>query len=263
MLIKMRKTIIVTGASRGIGKAIATEFAAREYNLALLSRHYEEVKVVAEELKEDDRKGICLPLECDVQEACQVTETFQRIIHELGSIDVLVNNAGINSRSTIQPYLLDLSNSDWKSTFEAGINGWKNELETNLTGTYFCSYVAAGYMIKKGKGAIVNLSSIKGIEPTTSPGYGASKAGIIKLTKDMAKVLAPFGIRINCIAPGFIDTGMTAELSEEKKKAYHQMIPLGRFGTVEEVAKVAAFLASDDASYITGTTINVSGGYLM
>lgn len=117
-------------------------------------------------------------------------------------------------------------------------------------------------MLRKGSGNIINISSIKGIEPTSSLGYGASKAGVIKLTRDFAKALAPT-IRVNCIAPGFINTGMTAELPEDKKVVYMKQIPQSRFGGVEEIARVARFLASDDASYITGEIVNVNGGYLM
>jgi 3-oxoacyl-[acyl-carrier protein] reductase len=118
-------------------------------------------------------------------------------------------------------------------------------------------------MIEHEEGSIINISSIKGIEPTSSPGYGATKAAVIKLTKDFAKPLAKHGIRVNCILPGFIDTGMTSELPPAKKEQYMSQIPIRRFGDPKEIAKVAAFLASEDASYITGSTITVDGGYLM
>lgn len=135
-------------------------------------------------------------------------------------------------------------------------------MRVNLRGAFICSYLASARMLKQGRGVIINLSSIKGKEPTTSAGYGASKAGIIKLTKDFARALAP-QIRVHCIAPGFIDTGMTRELQEEKKQAYMKQIPLARFGTVEEVASLAGFLASDESSYMTGQVIDINGGYLM
>lgn len=283
----MTKTAIITGASRGIGKAIAEEFAARDYRLALLSRHYGEVDLVAQELlrKEPryENRTKCLPFECDIQNPINVQDTFRQVWLELGSIDVLVNNAGVNMRKSfpaVSPTAPDAAKASqlWNQSFEDNLAGWKEEIAVNLTGSYICSYLAAGYMLSNNSkhtgpsdhsihsnpsGSIINISSIKGKEPTTGAGYGASKAGMIKLTRDFAKVLAPQGIRVNCLALGFIDTGMTAELPEEKKKQYRSQIPLQRFGRVEEVAKVVAFLASEDSSYITGATIDVNGGYLM
>jgi 3-oxoacyl-[acyl-carrier protein] reductase len=255
-----KKTVLITGASRGIGKGIAESFADQGFDVALVSRRLEDVAAVAEELTSKKwLKGIYLPFECDIRDPQQVKKTFQEVYRQFGSIDVLVNNAGINSRVSLNP-----KNPDrWCEDFESNLNGWNDEILTNLTGVYVCSYVAVGYMLQQNSGIIINISSIKGKEPTSSPGYGASKAGIIKLTKDFAKALASNKIRVNCIAPGFIDTGMTAELSEDKKQMYVKMIPQGRFGGVEEIAKVAVFLSSDASSYITGATIDVNGGYLM
>lgn len=188
----------------------------------------------------------------------QVKETFQEIFRKFGSIDVLVNNAGINSRRALVP-----GNASWLEDAEKTMQDFDKELETNLKGTYLCSYVAAGYMMMRHSGCIINISSVKGHEATSSPGYGASKSGVMHLTKDFAKSLAQYGIRVNSIAPGFIDTGMTSELSPEKQETYKKMIPQQRFGSVEEIANVALFLASSNASYITGQTIDVNGGYLM
>ncbi len=253
----MKKTAIITGASRGIGKAIAEEFARLDYNLCLISRHYEEIEKVSKELKQ--RYNInSLSFEGDVSDKEKINEIFFKTFKEFGSINVLVNNAGINSRKTINPQ--DIEN--WFENFDKNIKGWNQEIKINLTGTYICSYLAAKYMLKQKSGSIINISSIKGKEATSSPGYGASKAGVIKLTKDFAKALAPW-IRVNCIAPGFINTGMTTELSEEKKNFYKKLIPKGRFGEIKEVAKVVVFLASSNSSYITGQTIGVDGGYLM
>lgn len=250
------KVIVITGASKGIGEAIAKIFAVRgSYNIVLISRHYLEVEKTAKEIEKNFVFGEnikVLPLECDVSDEKQVKRVFEEIYKKFGSVDVLINNAGINSRRTI-------GNLD---SFEEDLNGFREELSINLTGTFICSYVAAKYMLKNKSGSIVNISSIKGKEPTSSPGYGASKAGIIKLTKDFAKSLAP-SIRVNCVAPGFIDTGMTTELSEEKKQTYRKMIPMLRFGDVEEIAKAVFFLTSDESSYITGATLDVNGGYLM
>ena len=257
----MAKTIIITGASRGIGRAIAEEFAGLDCHLALLSRNFAEVDAAAKEIaaaRESHFKLLQLPYQCDVTDKNKVEETFDEIKERTGSIDVLVNNAGVNSRRTLNPQ----DRCSWFDNLAENLAGWHEEIAVNLTAVYVCSYLAAGYMLEQGTGSIINISSIKGIEPTSSPGYGSSKAGVIKLTKDMAKSLAGFGIRINCITPGFIDTGMTTELPEEKKIKYKGMIPQRRFGTVEEVAKAAAFLASADSSYITGQTLGVNGGYL-
>jgi len=253
---KETKTAIVTGASRGIGKAVAIELASLGYNLGILSRN-RDIHEFARELKESH--GIdCLSYTCDVADPHRVMEVFSDIDKNLG-LEVLVNNAGINSRRTInvndpENYLKELPKN---------LSGFISELQTNLLGTYICSYIAAGFMAKKKYGSIVNISSVKGLEPTTSPGYGASKAGVIKLTRDFAKALAPHNIRVNCISPGFIEAGLTQELSQEKQAVYKKQIPQGRFGKVEEIAKVVAFLISDNASYITGQTLGVNGGYLM
>jgi 3-oxoacyl-[acyl-carrier protein] reductase len=250
-------TAIITGASKGIGKAIAEEFAKEGYDLALISRNYYDVERVSQELS-SEYSGTYVPFQADISNELEIPLTFSAINKQFGSIEVLVNNAGINSRKS-----LDTKNiNSWFHNFKENLEGFDSELATNLRGTYICSYIAAGYMLRKGSGNIINISSIKAKEPTSSLGYGASKAGIIKLTKDFAKALAP-KIRVNCIAPGFIKTGMTLELSEEKQEAYKKLIPQQRFGNVIEIAKTAVFLASDESSYITGTTINVNGGYLM
>ncbi len=259
----MNKTAIVTGASKGIGRAIAEEFAARDYHVVLISRDFSAVHLVAEELYQaEETRGtqgkLYLPYEVDISDANAVKEAFSEIYQRTSSLDVLVNNAGINSRKSIN--LKD--SNQFLRNFKENLAGWKEELEINLTGTFICSYQAAAYMHHSKNGSIINISSIKGIEPTSSPGYGASKAGVIKLTKDLARALAPFEIRVNCISPGFINTGMTAELPKDKKDDYFKKIPLGRFGEVREVAQLAAFLASNEAQYITGQNIVVDGGYL-
>lgn len=251
----MAKTAVITGASRGIGKAIAAEFAAQGYNIAIASRHCDELRIVADELG----TGQVFVYECDVSDKNSVIRMFENVFNEFGSIDVLVNNAGVNSRRTLNTSRIDR----WFDDFYDNLDGWNEEIGTNLTGTFICSYIAAGYMIRQGSGSIINISSIKGIEPTTSPGYGASKAGVLKLTKDFAKLLAPNGIRVNCISPGFIDTGMTSELPPDKKEKYKATIPMARFGGVEEIAKAASFLASPESSYMTGASLDVNGGYLM
>jgi 3-oxoacyl-[acyl-carrier protein] reductase len=240
------RVVVVTGASRGIGQTIAQEFASKGENLALISRHYTEVAEVAQELGRGNT--LCCPYECDIKDAAQVRETFARIYQQLGRIDVLVNNAGANARKRLDTITMD---------------DWHDELQTNLTGAFCCSVEAAKYMKMNGQGWIVNISSIKGKEATSSAGYGASKAGVIGLTRCLAKQLIKHNIYVNCVAPGFIDTGMTRLLSAEELQKYLTTIPIGRVGTVQEVANVVRFLTGADASYIVGATINVNGGYLM
>lgn len=253
-----KKVAIVTGASRGIGKAIAEEFAFRRYRLGLISRNKEEIERISDYIREKYDIG-CLGFECDVSNKNRVLEVFCNVNEEFGGLDVLINNAGINSRRSLK--FLDVKK--WFDDFDFNFDGWNDEIRVNLTGVFICSYFGAGFMLNNGVGSIVNISSIKGKEATSSPGYGASKAGVIKLTRDFAKSLAGSGVRVNCIAPGFIDTGMTSELSDEKKKMYKSMIPMGRFGGVDEIAKAAVYFASEDSGYITGETLNVNGGYLM
>lgn len=259
----MSKTAIITGASRGIGRAIAEEFAVRDYHLVIISRHFSEAHLVCQELYQaEESRGthgkLYLPYELNISDADAVREAFSEIYQRTGSLDVLINNAGINSRKS-----LNLKDSEqFQRDFEENLAGWKEELETNLTGAFICSYQAAAYMRQGKRGSIINISSIKGIEPTSSPGYGASKAALIKLTKDLARAFASSGIRVNCISPGFINTGMTTELPENKKQDYLKKIPLGRFGEVREVAQLAAFLSSGEAEYITGQNLILDGGYL-
>ena len=242
------KTAVITGASRGIGKAIAEEFLRRGYNLGLIARGKEELDRVCEELKGKREGSIVLGYECDVSDVEGIKKVIEDIIKKIG-LDVLVNNAGVNARGSFD------------GDFDDRLKRWKSEMDINLTGSYICSYLAGNYMKEKG-GSIINISSVKGRESTSSPGYGASKAGIMKLTIDFAKALAP-SVRVNCVAPGFIDCGMTSELPDDKKKMYMGRIPMGRFGSVEEVARVVGFLSSDDASYITGSVIEVGGGYFI
>src|SRR3989344_3457814 len=267
------RTVIVTGASRGIGKAVAEEFALNGDNVALISRrynvkHYTELGRTLEELRNKigdnwhwkrENEPLCLGFECDVSNKRKIKDCFHEIYEKFGSIDVLVNNAGINSRKSLNAG----DTAKWFDSLDDNLEGFDEEIDVNLRGTFICSYVAAGYMLKNERGSIINISSVKGIEATTSLGYGASKAGVIKLTRDFARALGPYEIRVNCVAPGFVDCGMTSELSDDKKIKYKEMIPCKRFGSVEEIAKTVRFLASDNASYINGECINVNGGFLV
>lgn len=235
----------MTGASRGIGRAIALELASRG---AFVVINYNGSKDRAEEVKSqiEAAGGKAQTYQCDVSdfETCQAF--IQDVIKEHGRIDILVNNAGI----TRDGILMKMSEEDFDRV-----------IETNLKGTFHTIRFASRQMLRQRSGRIINMSSVVGI--AGNPGqanYAASKAGVIGLTKAVARELASRGITVNAIAPGFIETEMTAVLPDAVKEASVAQIPLGHFGKPEDIAKTAAFLASDDAGYITGQVIQVDGG---
>lgn len=235
----------MTGASRGIGRAIALELASRG---AFVVINYNGSKDRAEEVKSqiEAAGGKAQTYQCDVSdfETCQAF--IQDVIKEHGRIDILVNNAGI----TRDGLLMKMSEEDFDRV-----------IETNLKGTFHTIRFASRQMLRQRSGRIINMSSVVGI--AGNPGqanYAASKAGVIGLTKAVARELASRGITVNAIAPGFIETEMTAVLPDAVKEASVAQIPLGHFGKPEDIAKTAAFLASDDAGYITGQVIQVDGG---
>ena len=242
------KTAVVTGASRGIGRAIALEMARQGADIAVIyigdEAPAEDVCGEAQSLGVDARKYLC-----DVSDSAQVKEVCDRDVADFGKADIMVNNAGI----TKDALLLRMSESD----FDAVLN-------VNLKGAfYFIKYLSRALM-KSGAGRIVNISSVSGI--MGNPGqanYSSSKAGLIGLTKTAAKELAPRSVTCNAIAPGFIETDMTANLPQAVKDGVNAAVPLKRMGTAQEVADLAAFLASDRASYITGEVIKVDGGMCM
>lgn len=240
------KVAIVTGASRGIGRTIAVELARCGADVAVLARNPAPFYAVSSEIQAMGCKSMVLV--GDVTDQSKIAELFSDVYRVSGSIDILVNNAGVNLRKNLE----DMDEHDWDK-----------EIDTNLKGVFFCSKVAAEFMKRKGRGWIINISSIKGKEATTSVSYGASKAGVIGLTRSLAKQLIQDNIYVNCIAPGFIDIGMSKILSSDDKKGYLRKIPISRFGYPEEIASVVCFLASPASSYIVGATINVNGGYLM
>nr|WP_317282856.1 3-oxoacyl-[acyl-carrier-protein] reductase [uncultured Sellimonas sp.] len=240
-----QKVAVVTGASRGIGKAIATELARRG---AMVIVNYNGSKERAEEVKaqieaEGNKAEI---MQCNVADFDACEEMFRNIISTYGRVDILVNNAGI----TKDGLLMKMSEKD----FDDVIN-------TNLKGAFNCIRFVSRQMLKQKGGRIINLSSVVGVYGNAGQAnYAASKAGIIGLTKACAKELASRHITVNAIAPGFIETEMTEVLPDKVKETAKAQIPFGTFGQPEDIAKTAAFLASEDAGYITGQVICVDGG---
>ena len=244
----MSKVAFITGATRGIGRAIALELANEGYNIAL---NYRTENEALETLKKEiSELGVeCYPVQGDVSKAEDSERMTKEIIEYFEQIDVLVNNAGITKDKLIQRMK--------EEEFTDVIN-------VNLVGTFNITKNVIKYMTKKRYGKIINLSSVVGISGNAGQSnYAASKAGIIGFTKSIAKELASRNITANAVAPGFIQTDMTNVLKDEVKEAIEGTIPLKRLGTAEDVAKVVKFLASEESSYITGQVINVDGGMLM
>lgn len=240
------KKVLITGATGGIGRAVSIRLAEEGCFLFLNSRNSEKLKSLDGEIKE--KGGNCLLLPFDISERENVKSAFQQI-KENGGIDFLVNNAGI----TKDNLFLIMKESDWDDV-----------IKVNLKGTYYCTKEAVRMMIRKGGGRIVNVVSVAG--ESGNPGqtnYSASKGGLIAFTKSLARELASRNIIVNAVSPGFIKTQMTDSLSDDVKEKILRNIPVGRFGTPEDVAGVIAFLLSDDASYITGEVIRVNGGLYM
>lgn len=241
------KTAIVTGASRGIGAAIAQRLCEAGANVVLCSRSAEAVTQIAETLQE---KGYTtLSTAADISQKADVEELIEKTIAQFSQIDILVNNAGI----TRDMLLMRLKDEDWDAV-----------LQTNLTGTMYCTRAVLRPMIRQKSGRIINISSVIGLMGNAGQAsYAAAKAGIIGLTKATAKEVGTRGITVNAVAPGFITTDMTAQISEENQKQLLELIPLQDFGHPEDVADAVCFLASDAARYITGQTLQVDGGMVM
>ena len=237
------KKAIVTGASRGIGLAIATELAREGADVAILSTSVKEDLAA----KLSSELGVQVKsYACNVADSATVQSVFKQIIADMGTVDILVNNAGI----TRDGLLMRMKDEDFDAV-----------IATNLRSVFLCTRAVARTMMGNRSGHIVNVSSINALRGQAGQSnYAAAKAGVIGLTRTNAMELSSRGITVNAVAPGFIDTDMTAKLSPEVREKYAAQIPLGRLGQPEDVAKLVAFLASDDAKYITGQIIGVDGG---
>jgi 3-oxoacyl-[acyl-carrier protein] reductase len=241
------QTAVVTGAGRGIGRAIALQFAAAGANVACLSRTAENAEKVAQEVRALGRKAWAHAL--DVANAAAVTGVIDSLLAGAGRVDILVNNAGI----TRDGLLMRMSEEDWDAV-----------LATNLKGAFLLTKALIRGFVKQRSGRIINISSISGISGNAGQcNYAASKAALIGFTKSLAREVASRGVTVNAIAPGFIETDMTAVLNQPLKDELVKRIPLNCFGQPEDIAAAALFLAGPGARYITGQVVTVDGGMVM
>ncbi len=241
------RVALITGASQGIGKAIALELAKAGATVALAARNEAKLAEVKAEIEAAGGKAESFALDVNHEEA--IKATAKEIVAKLGAVHILVNNAGV-TRDTL---MLRMKTSDWDDV-----------LDTNLKGAFLLTQALLQPMMKARWGRVINISSVNG--ELGAPGqanYSASKAGLIGLTKSMAREFASRNITVNAVAPGFIETDMTHVLTEDQKKAMLSAVPLGRAGSVQDIAAAVRFLASDDAGYITGHTLDVNGGLYM
>lgn len=241
------RVALVTGASQGIGRACALLLAQSGAKVALAARNEEKLAAVAQEIAAAGGEAATFRL--DVANEDETKAAIKAAIARFGRIDILVNNAGI----TRDQLVMRMKRADWDAV-----------LATNLTGAYLCIQAVIGSMLKQRWGRIVNITSIFGqMGQTGQANYAASKAGLIGLTKAVAREVASRSITVNAVAPGYIETAMTETLTPELKDMVLKMIPLGRAGSDVDVAQAVKFLASDEAAYITGAVLNVNGGMLM
>lgn len=241
------KVALVTGGSRGIGRAVALAFAQAGANVSLCARDLAKAELVAEEAR---ALGVeALAVKADISQSAEVETLIQACLKKSGRLDILVNNAGIIKDALV----VRMKDEDWDRV-----------LEVNLRGAFYSIRSALKPMMKQRGGRIINIASVVGVMGNVGQAnYVAAKAGLIGLTKAVAREAASWGITVNAVAPGFIETDMVASLPEKVRQAYLEQIPLKRLGSPEEVAAVVCFLASDAASYITGQVIHVNGGMWM
>jgi 3-oxoacyl-[acyl-carrier protein] reductase len=239
---------VVTGGSRGIGKAISLELASKGKKIAIVYRTNKEKAL--ETLKEVERSGTeGLIFQADITRWSDIESVIEGVLTKWGRIDILINNAGV----TRDNLLIKMTEEEWEDV-----------IDVDLKGAFICTRLAVRSMMKNRWGRIVNIASVIGeIGNIGQANYTAAKAGVIGFTKACAREFSRWNITVNAVAPGYIETEMTSILDEKVKTEYLDRIPLGRFGKVEEVAKVIGFLVSEDASYITGQVINIDGGLVM
>jgi 3-oxoacyl-[acyl-carrier protein] reductase len=241
------KIALVTGASQGIGRACALTLAAQGATVALAARNEEKLRAVAAEIAAAGGQAEVFVL--DISNEASIKETAKAVIAKFGRIDILVNNAGI----TRDMLLLRMKRADWDDV-----------IATNLTGTFLLTQAVLSSMMKSRWGRIISISSVVGeTGQAGQANYGASKAGLIGFTKSVAREMASRNVTANVVAPGMIETAMTAVLEEKQKAMMMQIIPLGRAGTDQDIANAVVFLASEKAGYITGHTLDVNGGMHM
>ena len=241
------KVALVTGGAQGIGKTISEELVRNGAHVVLGDVNLEGAQATAEAI--NNNGGSASAVKIDVSNPAEVKQVFDSILKDKKPVDILINNAGI----TRDGLMIRMKELDWDSV-----------LNINLKGTFLCSQQAAKQMMKQKSGVIVNIASIVGVMGNFGQAnYSASKAGVIGLTKTLAREVASRGIRVNAVAPGFIDTEMTRVLDESVRHSLIEQIPLAKLGLPEDVARCVAFLVSDRSSYITGQVINVNGGMLM
>tara|TARA_A100001011_G_scaffold208424_1_gene216594 strand:+ start:761 stop:1510 length:750 start_codon:yes stop_codon:yes gene_type:complete len=241
------KIAIVTGASQGIGETIAVEMAKSGANVFCLARNKNALDSTINKIINNGDKASAYS--CDISDNEQFNNIVTDIFKEYGSIDILVNNAGI----TNDTLLMRMSDDQWDSV-----------LNINLKGSFTCTRSVIKYMMKKKSGRIINITSIVGLTGNAGQAnYAASKAGLIGMTKSIAKEVASRGITANCIAPGWIETAMTEQLSDDVKNKFLSQIPTGKIGYPKDIANTVIFLASKEAEYITGQTITVDGGRII
>lgn len=242
-----QRVALVTGASQGIGRTCAVRLAKEGAAVAVAARSQEKLNELVNEITAAGGKATAFAL--DVADEEQIKSSVKAVIAQFGKIDILVNNAGI----TRDQLVMRMKRADWDAV-----------LQTNLTSAYLCIQSVISSMLKQRWGRIINISSVFGqMGQAGQANYAASKAGLIGLTMAIAREVGSRNITCNAVAPGFIDTAMTAALGDEFKQTAVKQIPLGRVGTADDVAGAVAFLASDDASYITGHVLSVNGGMLM
>jgi|TARA_B110000116_G_C16777829_1_gene556689 3-oxoacyl-[acyl-carrier protein] reductase len=241
------KIAVITGASQGIGRVMAEVLSKAGAHVVCVARTEDKIRSLANEI--NNKSGTASYFPCDISDGKAFSKVINEIVDKHGKLDILINNAGI----TRDALLMRMNEDQWDTV-----------INTNLKGAFHGIKAAIRPMMKNRSGRIINITSIVGL--TGNPGqanYAASKAGLIGMTKSIAKEVATRGITVNCIAPGWIGTDMTDELSEATKNEFLNRIPIGKIGTPEDIAHTALFLASDEANYITGQTITVDGGRII